>query len=260
MGLSEIAEFAGVTRQAVANWRVRHSGFPAPIAVLQNGPVWKREDVLLWLKRKDSNVITTHPPIESTATKNGSSFGSFSNVAIAFDLLLEEVEDSIDALEEEIMKALQRSDFGAVNQLSNKGRLATQLREKLKHMEREWRQIEEGSPIQSALVGRDNRASTKLRRGLRTPEDSYRRPILEAVIELGGRGEVNRVLDIVGQKLGERLNEYDLAPVPSNPDEPRWRNAAKWARNTLVNEGFLAKDSPKGTWEITEKGRKSIPS
>ncbi|MCC7571175.1 winged helix-turn-helix domain-containing protein, partial [Candidatus Micrarchaeota archaeon] len=47
---------------------------------------------------------------------------------------------------------------------------------------------------------------------------------------------------------------YD--PLASNPDNPRWRNTAQWARNSMVNEeGFLKKDSPRGIWEISEKGR-----
>jgi len=33
-----------------------------------------------------------------------------------------------------------------------------------------------------------------------------------------------------------------------------WRNTAQWCKNTLMQEGLLKSDSPKGIWEITEKG------
>jgi len=36
----------------------------------------------------------------------------------------------------------------------------------------------------------------------------------------------------------------------------RWVNTARWARQKMVEKGLLAKDSPWGIWEITEKGRK----
>jgi hypothetical protein len=51
------------------------------------------------------------------------------------------------------------------------------------------------------------------------------------------------------------LNEYDLQPLACNPDNPRWRNAAQWARNSMVNDGLLRNDSPRGEWEITATGR-----
>jgi len=51
------------------------------------------------------------------------------------------------------------------------------------------------------------------------------------------------------------LKDVDFAPLASNPENPRWRNAAQWARNSMVNEGFLKNDSPHGVWEISDKGR-----
>ena len=51
------------------------------------------------------------------------------------------------------------------------------------------------------------------------------------------------------------LNSYDYEPLPSNPKQKRWENTAQWAKNTMVNEGLLAKDSPWGIWEITDKGK-----
>jgi chromosome partitioning protein len=61
VGIFEIAEMAGVTRQAVANWRTRTSDFPAPVAELQSGPVFRRDQVRRWLKRRkrqmQANVI-----------------------------------------------------------------------------------------------------------------------------------------------------------------------------------------------------------
>ena len=71
----------------------------------------------------------------------------------------------------------------------------------------------------------------KLRKGLRTPEAAYYKPILKDV-------------------------DYD--PLASGPDNPRWRNAGQWARNSMVNEGLLKRDSPRGIWEITDAGRQVL--
>lgn len=50
LGIAEIAEMAGVTKQAVSNWRVRYDRFPHPMQNLQSGPVWEREKVNDWVK------------------------------------------------------------------------------------------------------------------------------------------------------------------------------------------------------------------
>src|SRR4051812_31326833 len=50
VGIAEIADLAGVTKQAVTNWRLRYDGFPRPIQDLQSGPVWDREQVSDWVK------------------------------------------------------------------------------------------------------------------------------------------------------------------------------------------------------------------
>ncbi len=50
VGIAEVADLAGVTKQAVSNWRMRHDHFPRPIQNLQSGPVWDRENVEAWVK------------------------------------------------------------------------------------------------------------------------------------------------------------------------------------------------------------------
>ena len=50
LGIAEIAELAGVSKQAVSNWRARYDHFPRPAQTLQSGPVWQREKVASWVK------------------------------------------------------------------------------------------------------------------------------------------------------------------------------------------------------------------
>src|SRR5262245_12761799 len=62
VGINEIAEMAGVSRQAVANWRSRAPDFPKPIADLASGPVFRRFQVRVWLRRRKipmCNVVST---------------------------------------------------------------------------------------------------------------------------------------------------------------------------------------------------------
>lgn len=57
VGVSEIAELAGMTRQAVTNLRARDSAFPVPVADLRSGPVFREDDVRVYLKERGREVV-----------------------------------------------------------------------------------------------------------------------------------------------------------------------------------------------------------
>src|SRR5262249_55070819 len=63
VGVAEIAEMAGVSRSAVANWRARFSDFPRPVAELQSGPVFLRLKVRKWLRRRKVPMAIVIPTI-----------------------------------------------------------------------------------------------------------------------------------------------------------------------------------------------------
>ncbi len=65
---------------------------------------------------------------------------------------------------------------------------------------------------------------------------------------------MNHVLDRVLQSMTDTLKDVDYEPLASEPDMPRWKNAAQWARNSMVKEGLLRNDSPRGVWQISEAG------
>lgn len=54
VGVSEIGEMAGVSRQTVTNWRARYEDFPEPVADLKATPVFVAVVVRAWLKRQEA--------------------------------------------------------------------------------------------------------------------------------------------------------------------------------------------------------------
>jgi len=91
-------------------------------------------------------------------------------------------------------------------------------------------------------------------KGERTPRQSFRIPILEALIELGGKERVKEILKKVETKMKVMLKPVDYEKLPSEV-MIRWQNTAQWERYMMVQDGLLRSDSPKGVWELTEKGK-----
>jgi restriction system protein len=174
-------------------------------------------------------------------------------VNTAFEILLEEIEEVFNMISKEGEESFKTQDFDKAKTLIEYGERLKYFREKVKTLQKEWQTIfSERIPTQ----GRKKQVKGRLKKGLRTPEEQFVIPILESIIELGGKAEMKDILKLVHDKMKSILNRYDYEALPSNPKQKRWENTAQWARNTMVDEGFLVKDSPRGIWEITEKGKK----
>jgi FtsZ-binding cell division protein ZapB len=171
-------------------------------------------------------------------------------VLAAFEILLEEIEMVINTLKGEGAVAVQKSEYDKAKTIIEKATALEKFREKVKQLQNEW---QSNFSSLSVKPTKKRKIKSKLKKGLRTPEDDFRIPILEALVELGGSASVSEVLELVEKKMKNKLNEYDYQILPSN-NTLRWKNAAQWCRNTLMQEGLLKSDSPKGIWEITEKG------
>lgn len=89
------------------------------------------------------------------------------------------------------------------------------------------------------------------------PQKEYRLPILEAIIEKGGKATQQEVFEIIERKMSNQFKELDVQ-VLTDGYTKRWQKMAAWQKYIMVKEGLLRSDSPRGVWEITEKGRKIL--
>ena len=183
------------------------------------------------------------------------------NVVAAFEMLLEQIEIEIDLLGELGESAFAKRDYDAASQLAGSGKAITTFREKVAGLRREWEGIttvQAKTAEEDEAIEAERRNLGRLQRGVRTPEEAYYTPILKALVQMGGKVKVSEVLDHVEPILKGTLTSVDYEPLSSNKDMPRWRNAAQWARLTMVNNGLLKSDSARGTWEITDVGRQQV--
>ena len=176
------------------------------------------------------------------------------NVNAAFEMLLEEVEAEIEIVNGEGAKAFQTGDYNRAQEILQRAGQITAFRDKVASLRKEWDVL---SPVKTARTAM--RANLgRLQRGIRTAEDAFYQPILRALNDLGGSAKMGDVLTSVEQELKGTLKPVDYELLTSDPDAPRWRNTAQWARHAMVQEGLLKANSPRGTWEITDKGRQAL--
>jgi len=176
-------------------------------------------------------------------------------VHIAFEILLEEIEQVANGINEAGSKAFQKGAYDEARRMIEIATRLAEFRERVKALQNEWRNVFTGYAPKKK---KSRRRPERLEKGLRTSEDAFRRPILEALVELGGRAEMSKVLDLVEKKMQGILNDFDRQPLRSDPNIIRWRNTAQWCRNTMTREGLLKSYSPRGIWEISERGRKAL--
>lgn len=88
------------------------------------------------------------------------------------------------------------------------------------------------------------------------PEREYWVPILEILIEAGGAAPANDVIDALGDRMRSMLKRRDYETLSMG--EVRWRNRARFARLRMTERGLLSASSPRGIWELTDRGRKYL--
>jgi len=86
------------------------------------------------------------------------------------------------------------------------------------------------------------------------PQKEYRLPILKALLEKGGKATQKEVLGIIEQEIGKNFNQLDIE-ILSDGYTKRWQKNVEFERYKMVKSGLLKSDSPRGVWEVTEKGR-----
>lgn len=150
------------------------------------------------------------------------------SVVAAFEILLEEIEAEIGFVNQAGARAFEVGDYDKAKEALERAAEVTAFRDKAVALRREWEKLfahEEDEQGTEAHAARRNLG--RLRRGLRTREEAYYRPILEALQALGGSAPMPQVLDRVLESMKGVLRDVDYEPLASDPDMPRWRNAAQ---------------------------------
>ena len=180
------------------------------------------------------------------------------DVSTALGLLRDSLAEEEQRIRNEGAKAMQGGDYDTATSVIEFAKRLLAFQNKVEGLVSEWDELEDlrdtASPAVQEIVSK--RFFGKKKKGEITPHTDFHPYILKALIEKGGSGKTKLVLDRVGQLMKDVLKPLDHDVLKSDGKSIRWRNAAQWARNTMVNEDGRMKKTKNGTWEISENGRK----
>jgi len=180
-------------------------------------------------------------------------------VLAGFEILLEEMETEIEFINQAGSRAFAGRDYEGARQILERADQASTLREKLAELRAEWEKVTPAVAADSGSIKRNGSHDlSRLRRGIRTRETVYFKPILQVLSQMGGAGQMDEVLDRLPKVMKGTLTEVDFEPLAATSDVPRWWNTAQWAHNSMAQAGLLKTDSPRGVWELSEAGHKLI--
>lgn len=178
----------------------------------------------------------------------------------AFENLLHEGEKLLTEFRRSGSDAFRRGEHEYVDWANQHCRALSDTLSRLREIRENFDRISRGemSYRQETLPQPESRRvqeTSRRRKGNLLPQSAYETPILVSLLEFGGRATTDAVQQSLWKRMKEQLGPEDMKPRASNPSEITWWNNAKWARNRLREQGFIAEGSPRGIWELTPAGR-----
>lgn len=107
------------------------------------------------------------------------------------------------------------------------------------------------------VLGLEEKSKARRQRvpGKLTPQGEFWKPMLEALVEMGGQGFRQEVHEAVERKMEDRLKPGDHE-LNRADGTTKWSKAVDFQRLKMKHEGLIAANTPRGIWKITEQGRR----
>lgn len=118
-----------------------------------------------------------------------------------------------------------------------------------------WRSIKIADIIAAPKfksLTRQPKGRRQLAVGAKTPTKLFYYPILSHLYESGGASLIAHVYDHV--ESNQIFTTEDIEVVGGAKQEPRWRVTLRWAKEELIQKGFIRRKSARGVWALTAAG------
>lgn len=163
-------------------------------------------------------------------------------VRLAIRSLGREVKFAIKEANQLAAKRLSRSDYSGAQSLIEVAKAIAEFGNEVKSLHSRWRSVRSSSPQPERIKGEE------------TPLWEFYRPILQALIALGGDATRKEIESKLEGTIDGSLKKGDLAL--SAQGVPRWKIMVRRARKPMISEGFITGENLL-RWKITSKGEQA---
>jgi len=125
--------------------------------------------------------------------------------------------------------------------------------EALRFIDKELNGILDKIGISDRKVKKSLNGSPRSRKKSNAPVTSaevFRRLIIESIKKSGGSSRCKAVLSYIEQKYDDQFTKRDWEHRTDGTVV--WKNNVQWERQSMVDEGILKNNSPRGFWELSE--------
>jgi Mrr N-terminal domain len=150
-----------------------------------------------------------------------------------------EVRSALKEINQQAGRLVTRGDYSAAEALVDVGRSVTKFGAEVDSLHLRWRELQQAEPGQ---VSSD-----------RTPLWEYYRPLLQALVALGGEATLSDLEEKVEPILTSVLNPGEMMVMSGG--KLSWKKAVSRARRHMVKEGFL-EDHSGLRWRISSQGKR----
>ena len=166
-----------------------------------------------------------------------------------------EIQKEVKTASKALDQAFETQDYERIHEVSGRVVQLETMANQASGLQANWNSLFGGE------VENGTKRTKPMKSGPLTPKKAYFKPILKALVSLGGAGKPADVIDLVYQKMEAVLTDADRNSTEGgNPDYPRWKTASYSTRSLLIKQELLKANSPKGVWEISVKGRNYVAS
>jgi hypothetical protein len=151
-----------------------------------------------------------------------------------------EVKAALKEINHQAGKLVARGEYAAAEELVKVGRAMTTFADEVEALNLRWRELQDNAP---GKLSSD-----------RTPLWEYYKPILQALVQLGGEATLAEIEEKVQPLLAAFLQPGEMTTMSG--DKLSWKRTVRRTRRHMVKEGFL-EDHSGLQWRISDTGRRA---
>lgn len=191
-------------------------------------------------------------------------------VQTAFEILTEELDALIPELNKKSSELMIEQSYYEARKIIDKAETLVSFRQKVVDLREEWLSLEAmlstDEPLNSDIAERkiksvrekqmsflESKESDMLVAGINDSNESFQKPILEAILHLGGSATFDELIQSLESKVGIQLSAYDREVLEYDGKTIRWVNGINKSKSTLRSKGYLA-DSSYWIWKLSPLG------